>query len=267
MELPCQTKHSSEEDRAVEADAGPQLVINPEELELAQTTFNEVGAYAAVATMAAAFARSRAVPLRVLDTCSATGLASFHACAGLDVESLTLVDIDPTPLELAGRRHGGRHPEVVIKCGDAVEHRPERQYDMILMNSAYHHIEDERKSRFLQRNREFLLEGGRIIVGDHFLPPYGKGDEELRRALQSFYFPLLKELRGRRTPTEATAVVEKSFQLALRREIEFKVSYERFNEHLKQAGLVVEEVTRVWGPATHSWGTLALRLAPSSEWL
>lgn len=247
-------------------EVGPaEMYIDSRELELAQGTFNEVAIYEAIARVAAVNGQRTGRPLHLLDVCAATGLAAHHASANIRVGSMTLVDIDPEVLRLAGPRHDARWPEFHLVCADAVEFTGERGYDLIVANSAYHHIEDERKGAFLRRLCGLLSHGGQLLIGDHFLPPYEPGDAELRGALRKFYGPLLVELRRRGTREEAVAVVTKAFELALRRQVEFKVSWKRFEDDVRQGGLIIEDIIHIWDPGLADCGSRIVQLRSATS--
>lgn len=242
------------------ARLGRDLTIGHDELELAQATFNEAATYRVINGWVRAFA-GLSDGLRVLDTCSATGLASHLGCQDVFPHHLTLVDIDPGALAKAIVRHRDRYPELVAECTDASGLRLRRRFDLILMNSAYHHIDDERKALFLRHHGDLLDVGGRIIIGDHFLPAHGPSVLEHRQALERFYRPLFDALRQRGTPSAAVAVVEKSFELACRRTVELKVSHDRFVEDVSRAGLRIERSSHIWGSPDESWGTKVVVLS------
>lgn len=234
--------------------------IDPRELELAQGTFNEVAVYEAIVRLAAVTGRAAGRPLHVLDVCAATGLAGHHAGSQIRVASMTLVDVDPEALGLARTRHERRWPELHLIAADAVQLAAKRRYDLIVANSAYHHIADDRKESFLRHLRDLLSPEGHLLIGDHFLPPYGPGDEERRRALRAFYHPLFSELRHRGSPDAAIAVVGKAFELALRGEVELKVSWDRFEHDASRAGLGVDEIVPIWDPGLARSGTKVVQL-------
>lgn len=242
------------------AAASVEVSIGPRELELAQATFNEVAIYEAFARLAAAIGQRAPRPLHVLDVCAATGLASHHAAANIRVGSMTLVDLDPGVLPQSRAKHDNRWPELHVVCADAVEFSGDRPYDLIVANSAYHHIADDRKRAFLRCLCRLLSCEGRVLVGDHFLPPHGPGDAELRRALRAFYTPLFAELRRRGSPEDAVDVVVQAFELALRRQVEFKVSWDRFEQDVNEVGLIIEEVVHIWDPGLAHCGTKVVQL-------
>ncbi len=251
-------EHAPDGEQVARRGIETSLVIDVRELELAQATFNEAEIYEVIAQMVHGLGHDRS--REVLDVCAATGLAGHHATANMAVRSMTLVDIDPAPLAIAAVRYEDRWPQFECVREDAVMLSGQRRYDLIIANSGYHHIEDERKTAFLQRLRIHLNSDGRILVGDHFLPPHGADDEEVRHALRAFYLPLLAELERRGTSAEAVAVVAKSFELALRRQVEFKVSWDRFDADARRAGLVIEEVIDIWNPGVARCGTKVVRL-------
>jgi len=179
------------------------------------------------------------------------------------VSSLTLVDIDASAVGVAVSRLSGIAP-VVPQITDAVTSVGDDRYDLVLANSAYHHIENARKGLFLARLAAHLNPTGQILIGDHFLPEFVDDDAGLSNALDLFYEPLLVELTLRGTSEVACEVVRKSVELARRREVEFKVSWSRFVQDVADAGLIIDRVVDVWQPGPPESGSKAVRLLRAS---
>jgi len=55
------------------------------------------------------------------------------------------------------------------------------------MNSAYHHVEDGRKTALLLNMRSHLKNEGCILVGEHFLPSY-QDERRVSTTLRQFVF-------------------------------------------------------------------------------
>jgi len=233
--------------------------FDPEALESAQRTFNEEGLYVAIEHMAAAWYVRYGRPPRVLDLCSATGLTAWRVSAVVPAATITLVDNEPTALAKAAENFAGR-ADVAIVCDDAVTYRDGTAYDLILMNSAYHHIENGRKAAFLENAAELLSADGCVLVGEHFLPPY-VDDETFRRAVVDFYARLLDELERCGEPKRAIAVIRQSAYYTWLGEYEYKTSWD-FARRCIPASLTVHEVDPVWLPDARAQtiGTMALRL-------
>ncbi len=216
----------------------------PEALEPAQATFNEKGLYQAITSFAIDWFKSKERKARVLDLCSATGLCALRVAKAIPVSDVTLVDTDRGALKKGVGYFTDVCP-VTTHCVDAVTFRDDKLFDIILMNSAYHHIEDDRKVAFLQTAANLLCDDGVILVGEHFLPPY-KDREEFRQSVIAFYTKLLQEFEQRNEPVEAIDVTRRAGLYCWEGVYEYKVSMERFLCDITAAELVLLWKKGVW---------------------
>jgi hypothetical protein len=136
---------------------------------------------------------------------------------------------------------------VALELCDAIYFKGESRYDLILMNSSYHHIEDDRKVAFLQNAIENLADGGQILIGEHFLPYYNMGDRlAFRNATVAFYKVLVDDLIARGVPQEVVGAFRMSGYSCWNGSYEYKVCMKIFKSHLRQAGLVINDSLKVW---------------------
>src|SRR5215469_10203977 len=98
---------------------------------------------------------------------------------------------------------------VDLRRADAASFTSSIPFDLVLANSAYHHIPDGHKVDFLKTARALVAEDGAILVGEHFLPPY-KTSNEFRESVISFYTELIGELLTRGEPAPAIDVIRRS---------------------------------------------------------
>lgn len=221
----------------------------PAALELAQATFNEEALYRAIVGFAVRWHDMAKRPARVMDLCSATGLSALRVAREIPVASVTLVDIEPAMLQ-KGTTYFRSVCPVSAHCTDAVEFKSPVLYDLILMNSAYHHIEDARKPAFLRNAAVHLAPGGAILLGEHFLPPY-KTREQFRASVVDFYEQLTAELLTRGEPTAAIAVIRRSGLYCWEGVYEYKVCWDDFSSHVADAHLNLSAVHPVWSCISH----------------
>jgi len=213
---------------------------------LGHTTATERDLYQRIVAEATAQAKRLARPVAVLDICSAGGGSACHVSNAVTCSSLVLVDIDET-MCAAARNRDWPIRNVSVQCADAVQWRSPEQFDLILANSAYHHIEDCNKVGFLANLAELLATDGRIIVGDHFLPDYSDGDLEAYRAsVLLFYTQRIGELEGRGDSKDAVDVIRQTGRYCWEQRYEFQVSMRVFKRDVAAAKLVSENAVRVW---------------------
>lgn len=72
-------------------------------------------------------------------------------------------------------------------------HQPE-SFDTITMSLVLHHIKDEKKKNFLLNLKKNLKSGGKIIIGDVFLPPY-KNKIGWKESLKKYHENRLKLIK------------------------------------------------------------------------
>jgi ubiquinone/menaquinone biosynthesis C-methylase UbiE len=242
--------------------------IDAAEIELAQQTFNEEGLYRALQVYAETWSRHVRRPARILDLCSATGLCALRVAETIPTCSVTLVDTDPEALKQAALHFDGL-PTPRFYAEDAVEFGVDGKFDLILMNSAYHHIEDRRKSDFLRNAVRLIATDGLILLGDHFLAPY-ETREQFRARVVELYREMVLELERRGEPKTAIEVIRQAAYHCWTGRIEYKVDFCFLQRDLASIeDLPVEILTQdlVWSPPaqkslTNPLGSIAMAIGP-----
>jgi SAM-dependent methyltransferase len=235
--------------------------ITAEDVKIAQETFNEQGLYESILSFAKSWHEKTDRHPRVLDLCSSSGLAAFHIAQKIPVSSITLVDTDLDALHSSKKIFQDSSYPVITQCADAVNFTNPEKYDLILMNSAYHHIENDRKVAFLKNASQNLASGGIIILGENFLPQYDNYEEHLH-SVEKFYTELLAELSTRGASQGAIDVVATAGYYCWRRQFEYKVSWEVFQEDINISNLIVSHFDIVWSPksADKKYGSIAVSI-------
>jgi SAM-dependent methyltransferase len=231
-------------------------------MDIGQATFNEERLYRALEHFAVAWHREHGRPAIVLDLCCATGLTAERIASAVPVKSIALVDIDPDMLSRAGIRCAPRSP-IESYCVDAVTFSSTSTFDIILMNSSYHHIEDSRKPAFLVNARSLLSHDGALLVGENFIFE-STGSQGKQRSVVRFYSILLKALSDAGEKTQAINIIRRSGLYCWEGFYEYKVSWRYFLTQIQEAGLEVREYVAVWtatdDPRDFA-GSCAVRLA------
>jgi SAM-dependent methyltransferase len=234
-------------------------ITDPRNLELAQATFNEELLYEAIVSFASDWFASAQRPVRLLDLCAATGLTAKKVSNVIPTDSVTLVDNSPEALSESHRYFAANVP-VQRRCVDAVTFNDDALYDIILANSAYHHIEDDRKVAFLKNATRLLSPDGILILGDHFLPPY-HDQAGHARATAEFYSALVSELERRDSNPRAVEVIRSAANHGVHSNGEYKVCWSYFLSNLDSTRLLLQTVNLVWthplSRAKHIVGSVA----------
>ena len=251
--------------RVDQFDDGKDYRYDLNALESAQSTFNEEGLYVECVALAKAWSVSSGRKAKILDLCCATGLFSYRIAREIPVASVTLIDTDPVALDWAVGKLSSILLDVTTHCADAATFSEGNAYDLVLMNSAYHHIPDSRKVSFLQSAHRSLAATGRILLGEHFLPPY-RNQDEFHQSVVDFYSSLNAALQARGESQSAIDAIRCAARHTLRADYEFKVSWERFEQDLVSASLKIESFAPVWQPpvSTSAFvGSAAIWLGPA----
>jgi SAM-dependent methyltransferase len=198
---------------------------------------------------ALAIARSRG-KATVLDLCCGTGLSHELLVNDPSISRIVGVDISEPYLEFARSAYASAKTVPSYILGDVVTHPlPVVAWDIVMMCSAYHHIEDSRKVDFLKRVRGLIQHGGRGIFAENILPAYSPGDtQQYSQSVRLFYESVLETARkdNPALPEVVERLIWRVAQYGFDGEYEYKVSYDIFQAHLNEAGLEVVKEQKVW---------------------
>jgi SAM-dependent methyltransferase len=186
----------------------------------------------------------------VLDLCCGTGLSLECIINHPSVSFIVGIDISNPYLEFAKKKYSKYKPQPVFIAGDAVtEPLPCDKWDLIILASAYHHIEDERKVKFLERVRDLLKDSGFAVIAENILPEYKEGDaEDYARAVKQFYAEVLTTAKQKNPNLHiyVEKLIQRVAQYGCDGDYEYKVSLPIFLRDLAKAGLRVVQQKRVW---------------------
>ena len=201
---------------------------------------------------AAAFLSTR-TNARVLDLCCGTGLSLRYILNHADVAQIVGVDISDEYLSFAKEKCAESSPTPEFVQFDAVDVQlPEEHWDVIMLCSAYHHIEDSRKLQFLKKVRRLLKPDGIAVFAENILPNYEEGSEEsYANAVKEFYTEVLDDAVASNPdlPDSVRGLISRVAKYGVDGDYEYKVHYKIFQNHLAEAGLVVAKETCVWPTA------------------
>lgn len=209
-------------------------------------TRNEQLLYDGIAAHAAALARRLGRPLRVLDVCAASGGCAAAVQRVVDIDDLVLVDVEPRMIAAVLSKPWRARRHLAMEA-DAVTASMGGPFDVVLMNSAYHHIDDERKVAFLKNVSAQMAPGALVFLGEHFLPDYEDAFlGSYRTAVRRFYTERLNYLSRVGTSPQHLAVIRQTAWYCWQREYEYQVSMRVLLSHAAAADLAVREMARAW---------------------
>jgi ubiquinone/menaquinone biosynthesis C-methylase UbiE len=215
---------------------------HPRRLDLAQNTVNEMMQYIKAKEVAKELFGKRKII--AIDFCTGTGLFTFHILSTVNIEKIILLDVDRRFLNFTKKRlKDYQNAEFVLQ--DAVTFTAKEKAHLILLGSAYHHIEDSRKIEFLKNVERNLRPEGYVLMADHFIPSYNN-EEKYSESIMEFYTKLIKYLELSGTSSTAIRIIKQVAYYGYIHEYEYKVSYKIFKEHLKETNLIIEREYRVW---------------------
>lgn len=186
----------------------------------------------------------------VLDLCCGTGLSLEGIVDHPNVSFVTGVDISSQYLEFAQKKFSQcLYPPVLIS-GDAVSTPlPRKDWDVVILSSAYHHIENNRKVKFLNRVRSLISVSGIAVIAENILPEYELDNQtEYSKSVQQFYQEVLKTAteKNPELPNYVKNLINRVAQYGCDGEYEYKVSLSIFYQDLKTAKLRIVEQKKVW---------------------
>jgi ubiquinone/menaquinone biosynthesis C-methylase UbiE len=195
----------------------------------------------------------------VLDLCCGTGLSLEGIVDHPNVSTVVGVDISVPYLKFAKQRFFTYCRQPIFICGDAVSTPlPKLHWDVVILASAYHHIEDERKVQFLSRVRSLLGSSGYAVMAENILPEYDiKSKADYAQSVRQFYAQVLNTAKQQNPtlPAYVENLIYRVAQYGCDGEYEYKVSLPLLHRDLIAAGLRIVDQKRVWPDESISLGT------------
>ncbi|MEW6295188.1 MAG: hypothetical protein AB1467_02730 [Candidatus Diapherotrites archaeon] len=122
------------------------------------------------------------------------------------------------------------------------------KFGIILLTSAYHHVEDKFKSKLLQKIFEMMRDDGVLIIYEKIISPYSN-EREWAESNEQFYLKRIEYLRK----TEKEKLTKKQFNalmnlcaLSVLKEEEYKTDYNYLVKDLRRTGFKVLKETKIW---------------------
>ncbi len=193
---------------------------------------------------------SDAIAADVLDLCCGTGLSMQSATNHPNVGRLHGVDECQAYLDYCAQKYSSARVIPTLLHGDAVTlPLPLSSYNVVILASAYHHIEDHRKVEFLRRVRSVIAGGGTAVLAENVLPEYlPENAVSYREAVSKFYAEVLidAERSDASLPTYVRRLIQRVAQYGHDGDYEYKVSHPILLADIGAAGLSIASQRRVW---------------------
>jgi SAM-dependent methyltransferase len=203
---------------------------------------------------------SRRQEAHALDLCCGTGLSTRCLVEHPNVATVVGVDNSEAYLEYARSAFRGSRIAPLFLLADAATVESNQlgrdTWDIIMMASAYHHIENNRKLSFLRRVHQLLGASGRAVMAENILPSYSDDDpDSYRQAVEQFYACVLRTARrdNPALPLQVAQLIERVAQYGYDGDYEYKVCMSILLRDLAASGLEVISIQKVW-PSTDELG-------------
>ncbi len=183
--------------------------------------------------------------LSVLDLCSGAGDFINHLLFSHPKLEGVCFDTNDVFVE-SGNEKFGRHNIKFIKA-DAVRLDLQKKFDVVVASSAYHHIPDRNKEKFLGVIRQHLDNRGIAIICDNFLPAYGNTAQRMV-AVERYYGSLLEYYKNGNATKGGIKAISEAYALERAGHIEHKVPYSLFLRQIKKTNLKIVADVIVWQP-------------------
>lgn len=186
----------------------------------------------------------------VLDLCCGTGLSLEGIVDHPNISKIVGVDISAPYLEFAKQRFSSCKCQPILINGDAVSAQlPQSQWDIVILASAYHHIEDSRKVEFLSRVCNLIGNSGCAIMAENILPEYKVNDAtDYAQSVRRFYSCVLDTAKRQnpKLPIYVEKLIGRVAQYGYDGDYEYKVSLPLLYRDLNASGLRVFDKKKVW---------------------
>lgn len=179
----------------------------------------------------------------ILDLCCGTGILAEML---LDVPNIEFIGVDKNEAFLAkAKERTKNHSNFKFILADVLKYETDLKFDIIILTSAYHHIEDKFKTRFLKKIHSLLKENGIIAIWE-LLVPKSSSDEEYKKGIEDFYLKRIEYVK------KTEGMTKKQFDSFMNAcglsayEEEYKVDYEYVINDLNRADFKIIKETKVW---------------------
>jgi SAM-dependent methyltransferase len=183
-------------------------------------------------------------PATVIDLCCGTCEILSRIAPHPKIGRFIGVDKERDYLDFAKSRLTGIDG-IELVLGDAAECDLGASAEIIIASSAYHHIENERKTGFLRNIIRHMKPDAKVVFAENILPSFEDEDGRIIAA-RSFYGKRIEEARELGMDDEVLALLRQVMDFEVRREYEWKVDYTRFMRDLEGAGFEIMRKNMVW---------------------
>jgi ubiquinone/menaquinone biosynthesis C-methylase UbiE len=182
--------------------------------------------------------------IKILDLCCGTGIFARKWLSKKHNINYVGVDINKDFLGFARKKNTNNH--IAFTEGDACKVKLEKKFDIVLATSAYHHIEDSNKEKFLENIKKHLDENGTLVIYEKLIAGFNS-KIEAAKAGANFYIERILDMMGEEelNPMQLFALYNELYLTAIRKE-EYKVPYKRVVSDLQKSGFSIFREIKLW---------------------
>lgn len=198
---------------------------------------------------------------RILDACCGTGLSMVGALEHPNAAQVVGLDMEPTYLRYAQRNlHTTTHTPQLVQADAVAPPFRDATFDIIILASAYHHIQNNLKRQFLQLVGQLLTLRGRVVLAENVLPEHVVSDPDAyRAAISAFYAEVILDAQefGLGLDPWVLGLIRRVVKYGHDGDYEWKTSLDTLLDHIRNSQLQVISSQRVWpsrGPLLNTTG-------------
>jgi len=170
--------------------------------------------------------------ISIADFCGGIGNVTKKISKQTPISKATIIDINKEFLNIA--ESSGIEAEILEALhSDIIDIKLKKEFDLILLVFAYHHIPDDKKRKYLNIALDGLKENGLLVLTEIYLPN--------QYITKKYYEKLLEEI-----PVKNLLLENFLQETADSTEFEFKVAKEFADKELKSLGFREIESIRIW---------------------
>ncbi|MDD5163626.1 MAG: class I SAM-dependent methyltransferase [Candidatus ainarchaeum sp.] len=182
--------------------------------------------------------------IKILDLCCGTGI--FFRNWLSQKRNICYIGVDINKDFLAFARKKITSSRVAFIESDASKAKLGKKFDIVLATSAYHHIEDSGKGKFLENAKRHLDENGILVIYEKLIAEFNS-KIEAAKAGTNFYAERILDMMGEEklNQMQLFALYNELYLTAVRKE-EYKVPYNRIISDLQKTGFNVLKEIKLW---------------------
>lgn len=182
----------------------------------------------------------------ILDLCCGTGILPLML---LDIPNIEFIGVDKNKAFLESARERTKNKDNfkwILK--DVLAYETGLKFDIVILTSAYHHIENKFKTLLLQKIFKLLKDNGVLIIYEKAIRPYSN-EEEFVKSNEEFYLKrieYLKKTEGKRLNKKQFNALMNVCALSASAEEEYKVDYDYIIKDLDKTDFKVVKEIKIW---------------------